>query len=698
MFSSNPSQGTPKPSKPSTSRAGYEQHREKMREKSAEQSKQGRDLGPIPPVKNQERRDSCEHNFRLFCETYLGPAFKLGWSRDHLKVIKRIEDAVLRGSLSAFAMPRGSGKTTLCRIAVIWALLYGHRKWGCLIGATDKAARSLLRAIKKDLRWNKLLREDFPETCVPFAALEDEPRRCKGQMSEGLHTQTDWTIDRVVFPTVAGSKVSGSVLSVCGLTGNVRGQFENLSDGTVFRPDLVFLDDPQTRESAGSAKQNVDRLELLNGDVLGLAGPDTAIAGLMACTVIRQGDMADTILDSKKSPEWQSERTRLVDAFPTNTDMWDNYFRIREEDLATGGDGKKASDYYLANLEAMNAGADVPWAARFPKKFHSAIESAMVLQYREPSVFASEYQNAPIDATTADSTIRTANEIASHINGFKKGVVPSNATYLTAYIDISQTVLWWTVAAWKQDFTGYVVDYGAYPEQGRFYYSLRDLSKPIAKVHKGGLEAQITASLGKLTEKLLGNEWSQDGNQKIRISRCLIDANWGKMTSPVYQFCRQSPHAAVLMPSHGHGVKADAAPMMHWAKKEGEELGHNWRIRRTTTTQAPIRHIVYDTNYWKTFLHARLSQEIGDRGCVSLFNAEQYKHQMFADQLSAEQHTLKPGRNREVDEWKNPPGADNHFFDCLVGCAVVASTLGASLAENEQVEVKQKRKLVIDFD
>jgi len=41
------------------------------------------------------------------------------------------------------------------------------------------------------------------------------------------------------------------------------------------------------------------------------------------------------------------------------------------------------------------------------------------------------------------------------------------------------------------------------------------------------------------------------------------------------------------------------------------------------------------------------------------------------------------GRGRTVDEWKSrASGRDNHWFDCLVGCAVAASFDGASIKES----------------
>ena len=51
--------------------------------------------------------------------------FYLPWSPDHLRAIEKIEQAVLNGDKFALAMPRGSGKTTLCKIAVLWAASTG---------------------------------------------------------------------------------------------------------------------------------------------------------------------------------------------------------------------------------------------------------------------------------------------------------------------------------------------------------------------------------------------------------------------------------------------------------------------------------------------------------------------------------------------------------------------------------------------
>ncbi len=49
------------------------------------------------------------------------------------------------------------------------------------------------------------------------------------------------------------------------------------------------------------------------------------------------------------------------------------------------------------------------------------------------------------------------------------------------------------------------------------------------------------------------------------------------------------------------------------------------------------------------------------------------------------------GRGRAVDEWKlRPEATENHWLDCLVGCAVAASIQGAILPGTD-VKLPSKR-------
>src|SRR5690606_20866980 len=175
-----------------------------------------------------------------FCEIYRAPAFHMQWSPDHLHVIAKMERTIREGGLFALAMPRGSGKTTLSVTAAIWALLNGYRRWVCLIGATAPKAKQLLKSIKTELRFNALLLADYPEACYPLARLEGQAKRAIGQTLDGVNTNIVWNNENLTLPTVHDSPSSGATVSVCGITGDIRGQLASLPDGRVIRPDYVL--------------------------------------------------------------------------------------------------------------------------------------------------------------------------------------------------------------------------------------------------------------------------------------------------------------------------------------------------------------------------------------------------------------------------------------------------------------------------
>ena len=105
----------------------------------------------------------------------------------------------------------------------------------------------------------------------------------------------------------------------------------------------------------------------------------------------------------------------------------------------------------------------------------------------------------------------------------------------------------------------------------------------------------------------------------MRIERCLIDANWGSSTDVVYQFCRQTrPCRRSSCPATAGSSGASSMPFSEYKRQPGDRVGHNWRIPNVQGKRA-VRHVVFDTNYWKSFVHARLAVAMGDRGCLSLF-------------------------------------------------------------------------------
>ena len=679
----------------------YKKHAAKMAARMRAAVAAASEIGPLPEVFDQERRDSCKGDLRAFCEVYRPEAFNMGWSSDHLKALNRLELTAMEGGLFGLAMPRGSGKTTLSVTAALWALLYGHRSWACVIGATAPKAQGLLRAIKSQLRFNQLLLADFPESCWPIACLEGQAKRALGQKLGGEPTNIEWLSDRVVFPTVKGSPASGATLTVCGITGDIRGQQATLPDGSVIRPDYVLLDDPQTRESARSTTQNDARIETLYGDVLGLAGPGVKISGVMTCTVVQRNDMADVILDREQSPEWHGERSQLLEGWPQRMDLWQKYQDIREAELRNDGDGSEATEFYREHQADMDLGCEATWPERFNEDEASAIQHALNLWLRDEGAFWAEYQNQPLDKVDDELISDTA--IMQRVHTETRGNIPVEADRLTAFIDIQKECLFYTVAAWRADhFTGWVVDYGAYPDQGTNNFRYSQAKKTFGKLWPNeSLEVHLMRALNDLARELCSKDWRRADGASLSITRVMVDANWGISRDTVYAFAKQSPYRSVIYPSHGKFVGASSEPLnAKWKRKPGTKIGQHWRVVPEANTKRPTMYCLYDTNWWKSFMFQRLGTEPGTQGSLTLFKASPATHKTFARHCKAEYPTKVESKNRTVDEWKlKPDRPDNHWFDCLVGCCVAASIEGCGLggagqAARQPAKKKRRREKV----
>jgi len=642
-----------------------------------------------------ERRDACRLDLRRFCDTYHPATFCLPWSADHLRVLAKAQAAVLLGAQLAVAMPRASGKTSIVIAAVEWALLFGHRRFVVVVGSSETAAVELLKLVKADLETpGTLISEDFPAVTAPIEALERIANRCAGQTLDGVPTAITWTDRELVLPTVPDSPASGSILRVAGITGRLRGMVARLPDGSTARPDVVLIDDPQTDDSARSLTQCAARERILAGAVLGLAGPGKRIAALAAVTVIRPGDVADNLVDRTHHPAWNGERTKLVYEFPTDTKLWEQYAELRGESLRTHGDIRDATAFYAANREAMDKGAVVAWPERRHADELSALQHAMNLRLADEGAFQAEYQNEPIALGSGqddDVGILGADEIARRLNGCQQRVVPIGATRVTAAVDVQQGLLYWLVAAWGDDFTGWVIDYGTFPEQDRERFTYAEAQSTLQRFTPGaGVEGQLQAGLQALTTKLCTTEWGREDGAPMRLERCLIDANWSTSTDIVYALCRRSAHAVQLAPSHGAHFGLAARPIHETPKKPGDRVGYGWRM----PGDAPAKLVRFDAGRWKTFVHSRFATEPGDAGALTLFGKQPARHRMLAEHLTSETRERLRGASRVVDVWTLTKHRDNHLLDCLVGAAVAASIGGAALPGMDAARQPRPRKVV----
>jgi phage terminase large subunit GpA-like protein len=313
------------------------------------------------------------------------------------------------------------------------------------------------------------------------------------------------------------------------------------------------------------------------------------------------------------------------------------------------------------------------------------------LKLRDEEAFLAEYQNEPL-SEQAEDDILTSDQVADRFNGRSRKLVPASATHLTAFIDVHDRLLYYVVAAWEQGFTGYVVDYGTWPDQKRMHFTMRDAKKSLGDLLPGaGVEGAVQSGLEELGTNLLTREWQQNEGA-TRIDRLLIDS--GYLPGVVANVCLKVPGAGSVMPSKGVGIRAGNKPMASYRRKPGERHGHHWYMPNVSRT-TEIRHVQFDANYWKTFVHARLATTPGDRGCLTLFGKSANEHRLFAEHIAgSEVSTVTEGHGRVVREWAlRPSRPDNHWLDSLVGAAVAASMCGVRLGV-ESVEPQRATQRV----
>lgn len=664
----------------------YGSVRERANQRQREISTASREIGELPPVENPDRRAACRLDFGLFCKTYFAEIFTLPWSSDHLKVISRIQQVATVGEKFALAMPRASGKTALSTAACVWAILYLHRRFIAVVGPESGHAERIIASQRGDFERNDTLLADFPEVCFPLRKLDGIAQR--RLLYRGERISMGFTANSMMLPNLKEPRFAGGYIQSTSLTGQIRGMHFKRDDGRVVRPDMVILDDPQKDEAARSPAQVAKLERVIKGAVMGLAGPGSAIAAIMPCTVVCKDDLADRFLDRSRNPIWNGERLRMVYQWPVNEKLWDRYGEIRRSQ------GPAASTaYYAANRRKMDLGGEVAWPDNFRAGELSAIQYAMNIRIDESDqVFQSEYQNDPLPEILTDAEQLNPADLAERVSGVARGSVPATTTKMTMFIDVQKSLLFFVVCAWEENFSGYVVDYGVWPAQRSPFTTLRDTKVTLQTNYpRAGLEGAIFSGLTDLVGRTVGGRWRADDGTERQIDRCLIDAQWGDSTETIRRFCRESEYARTLLPSHGKAFGPAVTPLSDYKQRPGERLGPSWVVGPGRGGLARQRRVLYDSNHWKSFAQTRLTTTIGDPGAMAFYGRRHnVNHGVFIDHLTSEYPIWLSGRGREMYQWELRPGRDNHWWDCLVGCCVAASIEGVRI-EAERRSVARKR-------
>ena len=633
------------------------------------------EVGSIPAPKNKPRRTRCRKNLEKFLKTYMPHLFSRPFSPDQKEAIGKIQRAMMDSGQFAEAMPRGTGKTTIVEGAIIWGTAYAHRKFPVVIGSDQRAAESILRDIKVEFETNDLLADDFPEICLPVRHIDGRGQRCATQTVDGERTRIEWKAGKMVFPTIKGSKSSGINIEARGLTSGVRG----MKNGSL-RPDFVLLDDPQTRESAESASQTQKRTDIILGDVMGLAGHDKRISAVMPCTVIRQGDLADTFLDIQLNPEWQGHRTPLVYQWSESESHWEDYHKIWQEEQSAGRGIVKATEFYVQHRDVMDNGARVTCPHLYDKSTEaSAIQHAYNLLYTVGEhAFSAEYQNDPKAASSVIYEI-TPEIVRNQLNGLAKFEIPESAGIVTGFADINYIGLNWALCGFSNDFTGYVATYGKYPAGKKVLYDPKSGEERDLKIYEG---------LTKFFDRLAAVELKRtNSKESVQIDRFMVDCGAGWM-STVFQWIRINArkYPFPIIASRGWGFS------QYKQVKVIGRAGDNWHKTEFTAKGRVISH---NADYWRMKTQKAILLPAGSPASLSIYGENPLEHVGISEEVCGEILTDYAETDKgPMYKWYQRPGTANDKLDALVGCVVGAASCGASHVPSVPKKKRKSRKRI----
>ena len=677
----------------------------------AEQVRDFNDIShDLPDPNTSKERKACDKSLSKFLKTCFPRVFPLAWSPDHKRLIEGIEHNIKHGGLKAIAYPRGSGKTSIMIHAAIWAVLTGQRRYVCIVTADEISSTSVLSTIKTQINFSEELLELYGRELHCQRRLSGEAKRCLGQHNNGRKTKPIIGPRMLGIGTVGDCVSDGAVITTCGITGRIRGQQHTTMEGETIRPDFLLVDDPQTKGSAASPSQVQTRIETLNGDCLGLAGPGVKISGFCTATVIYHDDLASRLLDRSISPDWNADKVSMITNWPKNLQFWDQYNEIRVDEIDIGKGHKRSLDFYKKNRKKMDEGAGVYWEQRKSKTDVSALQHAMDLYYRDPLTFASEFQNAPLEHNGGSPYLLSAKEIARRTTGLPRGVVPNSVDKLVAFVDTQKELFYYAIVAWTNEGRSYVIDYGSCPDQKRLHWSKLDIAKSLQSEFGEDFETCIRSGLTWLTTAILETEYVTEDGASIFVDKLAIDARWGLSTEIIRQWVRESKHRNRIHPSMGKYIGPNA--------KDWQKIGTNARdkdgVRVALMTPKKVarggrREMIYDSNYWKSYLAERLMANQESPTAMVFFDAPPHQHRMIAEHCYAEEPFRVINKaGKEMIEWRvrRQGLSDNDFWDCLVGCCALGSITGAEThvgnrkaigARNKQLDTVLDKKRKAQF-
>ena len=592
---------------------------------------------------------------------------------DQIRQVRRMQDAVLAGERYAVAAFRGGGKTSAARCAILWAALSGHSDFSVLVGAIADDAANNLEAIKLLLTEHDILAADFAEACQPLRALDGSTRRAALQTIDGVLAHTQCSADTIILPEFGVEPYlpdipaeyreffgacRGTIIATRPISGATRGL--NIRGR---RPSLVLLDDVENERSVRSAAATTDIRRRISTAIRGLSRRTEALGMILIGTI--QDDDSVTA-EYTASHLWNGERYSYLRSLPTDSDAWNRYMEIRADASAEGGP-ERAREFYRTNRETMDAGAEATWPEGYDaSKYESPVEyyyAEMTDNGEEgPRFCACELQNDPSLMRSDDGPrVLSPGEVSARLSRLDRGRIPSEAHAVTCHVDVHgvNSCLYYSVVAWREYLGGWIIDHGTFPT-----------SKTIGEAYPGlSQDAAIGRALRDLDDLVRAKHLVRDDGMDVRpVFGADAGSSWADC---VYAFCRERS----WIPTKGQAVRFRD---FNTTGPKDCRRGDAWREMPAVVGRWKIAGRLFESNVWKSRVLDLLSSDPAEPASLVLFGSSTAAHAEYARHLTSEvpRIVVEKSTGNEYTEFGPRPGRENHWFDTLVGCAVLASASG----------------------
>ena len=660
----------------------------------ARKTQANRDISELVPERSIDLGlfEQMRGDLGMFCKYMFPVAFSNPWGEPHLLMIKRLQDVLQKGGDFAVALPRGCGKSTLTCAAIIWATLYGHRRYVVAVGANDRQAKNLLERIRGMLEGSDRLAEAFPEVVIPLR-LATSPQKASAMEYNGEPIQMELKKSQLKFPSITGSDhATGSQIDAYAINAAVRGLAFHcgLTDETV-RPDVVLVDDPQSDKTATAPNTVESNLSKLTGEFGNLGGVGKKTARLVVGTPIAPGDMMAQLLDKESlGASWSPVKVPIIRSFGTEPAMklWSEFEQILKADLSEGNGRGNALEFYRENREQMDDGFDVSYEHYHTDEDVSTIQACMEKRIQNEVTFMSEQQLDPAAGQGFHRSHRghTKEEIKACFTEVPVGILPqSPTTGLYAGIDVGSKIIWYTVLAVNEDSSCHVVDYGCWPKQNIRRPTAYKASPELEQYYQSSdPDALMVTGVRDLITALMDNEYESLDGESRRIDCIGVDI--GYCTVPlinmICNYIKSTGGAIAATQILGTMGRTRTGPKeIHEYKSDNRVGVNNWREKRGVAGilrcntfgdgSNRIHKMMFDANKFKSELVSRVkAATTHEPGVMTIFNPQDRdSHSLFSEHLTSE----RPVQGNWGTTWHvNNSAAQNHWLDTTV----IAYTLG----------------------